>query len=309
VTAAGPPDPTPSDPRDGVDARADVAGDAGRTPPVAPGPVGAQPDPWTALRRHTPARIGLGRAGAGLPTAELLRFAAAHAAARDAVHVPLDAEALAAELQAGGWTIDHVHSQADDRATYLRRPDLGRRLSTADAERLKTKADTVAAETGLVVVLADGLSAVAVQRHAPALLRALRTALAAGGPDGLGIATPIFIARQARVALADELGALCGARLALILIGERPGLSSPDSLGAYLTWSPRPGRSDAERNCVSNIRPEGLPMDAAASRLAWLLREADRRRLSGVGLKDDSGTPRLPADMSDGPQPPAVTGG
>jgi ethanolamine ammonia-lyase small subunit len=249
------------------------------------------PDPWAELRHHTPARIGMGRSGNALPTAEVLRFAAAHAAARDAVHVPLDAAALHAALTAHGWpAVHHVTSRAADRAEYLRRPDLGRRLAEPDAQRLYA---LQAAAADLCVVLADGLSAPAVQRHALSLLDALRTALDAGGVALTW--APLVIATQARVALADEIGALLQARTALILIGERPGLSSPDSLGAYLTHAPALGRSDAERNCVSNIRPQGLPYANAAARIAWLLREALRRGATGVGLKDGSGSEVLGA--------------
>lgn len=258
--------------------------------PLTDGPP--PPDPWTELRRHTPARIALGRAGTSLPTHELLRFAAAHAAARDAVHVPLDGASLVAELAADGWSTLTVESRAATRDIYLRRPDLGRRLSEASADRLRTHAEAQAAPPELVIVVGDGLSATGVQRHAGALLQALRAALQAGGPVPLSLA-PIVVATQSRVALADEVGQLLRARMALILLGERPGLSSPDSVGAYLTHAPAVGTPDAQRNCVSNIRPEGLPFDVAARRIAWLAREALRRRLTGVALKDDSDTELL----------------
>lgn len=243
------------------------------------------PDPWADLRRHTPARIGLGRCGVALPTAEVLRLAAAHAQARDAVHVALDVPALGAQMHGEGWSCVSVASRAASRDEYLRRPDLGRRLSAADATQLQ---DLTAGDVDLAIVIGDGLSAVAAQRHAPPLLADLRAALG----DALTLA-PMVIATQARVALADEIGALLNARVSLILLGERPGLSSPDSLGAYLTHAPALGRVDAERNCVSNIRPEGLPPGRAAQRIAWLLREALRRRASGVALKDDSATELL----------------
>ncbi len=243
------------------------------------------PDPWSDLRRHTPARIGLGRSGVALPTAEVLRLAAAHAQARDAVHVALDVTALEAQLRSEGRQCVTVASRAASRDEYLRRPDLGRRLSPADATRLQ---DLAAGDVDLAIVVGDGLSAVAVQRHALPLLAALHTLLG----DTLTLA-PLVIATQARVALADEVGALLRARVALILLGERPGLSSPDSVGAYLTHAPAVGRSDAERNCVSNIRPEGLPPERAAQRIAWLLRESLRRGVSGVALKDDSATELL----------------
>ncbi len=251
----------------------------GLAPLPPPGsPVAA--DPWSALRRHTPARIALGRSGDSLPTAELLRFAAAHAAARDAVHVALDVPALQAALQAEGWATHAVRSRALTREAYLRRPDWGRRLDEASAAALQALPP---GPVDLAIVVGDGLSAEAAQRHAPEVLHALRAAL-----DGALSLAPVVVACQSRVALADEVGALLQARLVLILLGERPGLSSPDSLGAYLTFAPRVGCNDAQRNCISNIRPEGLPAAVAARRLAWLLRQALQRRLSGVGLKDDS---------------------
>lgn len=271
-----------------------MSGDAAR--PLAEEPVGGPaaigaPDPWATLRRHTPARLALGRAGAGLPTEELLRFAAAHARARDAVHVPLDMPALAAELQAAGWPSTGVASRAPNRDAYLRRPDWGRRLAPESAERLQALAGSLPRRPGLVIVLGDGLSAVALQRHALPVLRALHAALDAGPTPAPHEAPPwalLVVATQARVALADEVGQLLAAELVLILLGERPGLSSPDSLGAYLTHSPHIGCHDAQRNCVSNIRPEGLPPERAAARLAWLIREAQRRRITGIGLKDES---------------------
>lgn len=254
------------------------------------------PDPWATLRRHTPARIALGRSGAAVPTQAQLAFAAAHAQARDAVHVALDVPALQADLATAGLVATVVHSRAADRATYLRRPDLGRRLAPASAEALQCAAS---GPVDLAVVLGDGLSAVAQQRHGVPLLLALHDALA----GRLTLAPPV-IALQARVALGDEIGTLLDARLLLVLLGERPGLSSPDSLGAYLTHAPRVGCHDAQRNCVSNIRPDGLQPVSAAQRIAWLATEALRRGLTGVGLKDDSAlaplgqdaSPALPAD-------------
>lgn len=237
-------------------------------------------DPWSPLRRHTPARIGIGRAGTSLPTRELLDFSAAHAQARDAVLTPLDVAALGADLSAAGWAWLSAQSRAGSRDIYLRRPDLGRRLDQPSRERLQALAPE---SVDLAIVLGDGLSAVATQQHALTLLAELKQVLG----DELLIG-PLVIATQARVALGDEIGALLGARAVLMLLGERPGLSSPDSLGAYLTFGPAVGRSDAERNCVSNIRPAGLAPELAAKRLAWLLREALRRRVSGVALKDDS---------------------
>jgi ethanolamine ammonia-lyase small subunit len=245
------------------------------------------PDPWTPLRRHTAARIALGRAGVSLPTAEWLRFGVAHALARDAVHLPFDSPTLTAELQAHGFETVTVESAAPDRTTYLRRPDLGRRLSARSAALLPAWADT---ETDLALVVGDGLSARAVHTQTLPLLLELRPRLEA---EGLRCG-PVVLAHQCRVALGDDAGALLQARAVLVLIGERPGLSSPDSLGAYLTWAPQPGCSDAQRNCVSNIRGEGLPHAEAARKIAWLLGAARRLGATGVGLKDESDMPVLP---------------
>lgn len=242
----------------------------------------AKPDPWSALRALTPARVALGRAGISLPTAAHLDFQLAHARARDAVHDRLDVEALGRDLEAAGIRSIGARSAAPDRAAYLQRPDLGRRLDEESRSRL---AQAAADGCDAVVVVADGLSARAAQQHAVPLVASLVPRLAA---EGWRLA-PVVIAELARVALSDEIGAALDARLALILLGERPGLTSPHSLGGYLTWSPRRGRTDAERNCVSNIRPEGLPPEAAAARLAALMTEARRRRLTGVGLKDETG--------------------
>lgn len=220
------------------------------------------------LRTLTPARIALGRAGSGVPTGELLAFGLAQARARDAVHHELDVSKI-------GIPGEVVRSQASDRETYLRRPDLGRRLAE-ETTLNKT-------ENAIGIVLADGLSAIAVERHAAPLVREL-IALAPQRWEG----APAVIALQARVALGDEIGERLGAQLVCVLIGERPGLSSPDSLGCYLTFAPRVGRTDAERNCVSNIRPQGLAYEAAARRIDWLAAASLARGLTGVGLKDDS---------------------
>jgi len=249
-------------------------GDEPARPPSPPA------DPWTALRRHTPARISLGRAGTSLPTAEVLRFAAAHALARDAVHLPLDVATLLADLRALGLEAVTVASRAGSRVEYLTRPDLGRQLAPASRELLHGEP-----APGPCIVIGDGLSAVAAQMHAAPLVAALREV-------GV-VASRIVVATQARVALGDEIGERLGAPLLLMLLGERPGLSSPDSLGAYLTWAPKTGRVDSERNCVSNIRPEGLPLADAAARIAWLMHEAQRRRLTGIELKDGSELPAV----------------
>jgi len=251
-------------------------------PPDVPSPV--TDSPWTAWRAATPARLALGRAGAGMPTDETLRFGWAHAMARDAIHAALDVDALANDLQAQGWEVERVRSRADDRVTYLRRPDLGRQLDAADAARLREAGRRKSGHRDEVcIVVGDGLSSLAVARHAAPLLAALRTQL----PPETRFA-PVVVATQARVALADEVAECFGATLSVMLIGERPGLSSPDSLGIYLTHAPRRGRHDAERNCISNVRPEGLSYPLAAFKLAWLMREALRRSLSGVALKDES---------------------
>jgi len=253
-------------------------------PRSAPG----KPDPWSALRRHTGARIALGRSGDSLPTSALLEFGLAHALARDAVHLPLDGAALAAALDAAGLAHLAVHSQATDRATYLRRPDLGRQLAPESLGALEKAAQGPAAAPDLVFVIADGLSSLAVARHALPLLQTSLELL-----PGWSIA-PVVIAEQARVALGDAIGAALGAATVVVLIGERPGLSSPDSLGIYLTHRPRPGLTDADRNCISNVRPEGLPYDLAARKLAYLLDGARRLGRSGLALKDDSGFEALP---------------
>jgi ethanolamine ammonia-lyase small subunit len=237
-------------------------------------------DCWGALRALTPARLALGRAGVSLPTGEVLRFGWDHAQARDAVQRVLDIDALERDIAAIGLGCLRVASRARERTSYLMRPDLGRRLQPEDAEKL---AQAVGPGCELALVVGDGLSSLAVQRHAAPVLREIAAALP---PDWR--VSPVVIATRARVALGDEIGERLGAALVAVLIGERPGLSSPDSLGIYLTWQPRVGRSDAERNCISNIRPEGLSYAQAAHKLLWLCREARQLKLTGVGLKDRS---------------------
>ena len=230
------------------------------------------------LKQWTSARVGTGRTGGSVLHRELLRFRLDHARARDAVHAPFDPVSLAAELEPLGHPVHLAPSQAGDRATYLQRPDLGRQLSREAAERLSSHRG----DYDLVIILADGLSSTAVHRQGPPLISALLPLLENWR---LG---PLVIAPYARVALQDEIGHALAARSALILLGERPGLGSPDSLGAYLVHDPRPGNTDAKRNCVSNIRPEGLPPAAAAHRISWLLHESQRLGFSGVDLKDTS---------------------
>jgi ethanolamine ammonia-lyase small subunit len=221
------------------------------------------------LRNFTMARVGLGRAGNSVSTRDLLAFQLDHARARDAVHGIFDAAALAAEIGPNAVTVE---SAARDRLEYLRRPDLGRRLSEPSRRVL----EGMRGGGDVTFVVGDGLCPMAVQSQAAGLLR------------HLGASGPVVIASRARVALSDEIGFVLQASLAVILIGERPGLSSFDSMGAYLTWSPRPGRTDAERNCISNIRPDGLSIGAAAELLLLLMREARAKQLSGVALKAES---------------------
>lgn len=238
-------------------------------------------DPWQQLKRFTRARIALGRVGSSLPTREVLDFGMSHAMARDAVHLALDVDALAGALHAAGFSTCQVHSRAPDRATYLLRPDLGRRLDDAGLAGLQTIKPPQSID--LLIVVGDGLSSLAVERHVLPLLEEIRSATPVEWRLG-----PIAIASQARVAIGDEIGAALGARMVALLIGERPGLSSPDSLGIYLTYDPKVGRQDAERNCISNVRPEGLGYKDAARKLVWLAREALTLKFSGVGLKDES---------------------
>ena len=257
---------------------------------------------WARLRRHTPARIGLARAGSGLATREHLSFQLAHARARDAVHDALDAAPLLDGLRARGLDALHLASAAGERRTYLVRPDLGRRLD----ERSRDRLDSCVRGHDLVLVLADGLSARAVQRHALPLLDA---ALPELRRDKWRLG-PAIVVEQGRVAIGDEIGAALDAAIVAVLIGERPGLTSPDSLGVYLTWAPAIGRQDSERNCLSNIRPEGMGYAEAAAKLVYLLGEARRRRLTGVGLKDEAESSRRGiADDRAGGALPAGDGG
>ena len=229
---------------------------------------------WSELSALTPARIALGRSGVSLPTRELLSFGLAHARARDAVHAVLDVAKLRAELDADGWPVIEVASRALDRSAYLARPDWGRRLDEASVARL---AACGVEAPDLVLVVSDGLSAVAVQHHAVPLLRALKRV--ASIRDAV-----VVTATLARVALADEVGEMLHARIAVSLIGERPGLSCPDSLGIYLTANPRVGCTDAQRNCISNIHAAGLGYEAAAAQMAALIGMALAGGKTGVSL-------------------------
>jgi len=290
------------------------------------------PDPWQMLRRFTAARIALGRTGVSQPTSAQLDFQLAHARARDAVHLALDVDALQRDLEAvwpeaGPCVV--LHSAAADRNVYLQRPDLGRKLDDASRAMLAGRAggDAVrdravgeAADRGaaaadadafdavdtvdaaglpaasgarpydVAFVVADGLSALAVAQNAAPFLGVLRARIAA---EGWTVAPPVIV-QQGRVAVGDEIGALLGSRVVVVLIGERPGLSSPDSMGLYVTWAPRVGLTDERRNCISNVRPAGQSYDEAAGRLHYLLAEAQRRQLTGVELKDETGSEVVP---------------
>ncbi|ROM76683.1 ethanolamine ammonia-lyase [Pseudomonas brassicacearum] len=246
-------------------------------------PVDPQ-NPWLNLRNLTPARIALGRTGTSLPTQAQLDFQYAHAQARDAVHLAFDHKGIRAQLTERGRESLLLHSAAIDRNSYLQRPDLGRRLDDASAQILQDYATAHPGGVDLAIVVADGLSALAVHRHTLPFLARLEEQIAA---DGWSV-SPVILVEQGRVAVADEVAERLGAKMSVILIGERPGLSSPDSLGLYFTYNPKVGLTDAYRNCISNVRLEGLSYGMAAHRLIYLMREACRRQLSGVNLKDEA---------------------
>ncbi|MDP2255364.1 MAG: ethanolamine ammonia-lyase subunit EutC [Polaromonas sp.] len=249
-------------------------------------------NPWAALRQFTDARIALGRAGVSLPSAAHLAFQLDHARARDAVHLTLDvpqlAQTLNTSLDKHSAPCVTLHSAAADRTTYLQRPDLGRRLDGASREKLEAlnAAEKQPSDRpyDLAFVVVDGLSALAIAQNAVPFLAGLQRRIAT---ENWSVA-PVCIAVQGRVAIGDEVGELLGAKAVVVLIGERPGLSSPDSMGLYLTWMPRVGLLDASRNCISNVRPAGLSLDQAAYKLHFLLAQAHQRQLSGVALKDET---------------------
>lgn len=242
-------------------------------------------EPWHTLSRWTSARIAMGRAGVSTPTQALLEFNLDHAQARDAIYTPFDSDVLQREFQLAGFNTLAVRSCAQSRTEYLRRPDLGAAL---DPRCIATLTQSEAPKPGrLSVVIADGLSALAPAHHALEVLLSLRQGLGDWQLDD------IVVASQARVALADEIGEQRGAEAVLMLIGERPGLKSPDSLGAYLTYSPRKGRMDSERNCVSNIHRSGLSYSAATSKLLHLLAQARALGTTGIALKEDSTGPLI----------------
>jgi len=247
-------------------------------------------NPWRDLRQFTDARIGLGRAGISLPTSEMLAFQLSHAQARDAVNFPLDINEMKAKLatvNAANARVLHLHSQAVDRVTYLQRPDLGRKLNEHSRQLLldfvAEQQQSTQEKYDLAIVVVDGLSSLAVQKNAAPFITELLSQLSVNKPLTLA---PITLVEQGRVAIGDDIGELLNAQIVMVLIGERPGLSSPDSLGLYLTWKPKTGLNDSLRNCISNIRPAGLTYIDAASRAAYLLNEAKTLKLTGVNLKD-----------------------
>ena len=279
------------------------------------------PDPWQHLKNFTRARIAIGRVGSSLPTKEILNFGLSHAMARDAVYFALDINALENDIKALGFNIMQVHSKASDRASYLLRPDYGRRLNAQSLSALYDfKQDSIKQSSikqssikqnslnqnhinqnnfnqpnvtqhfknDILIVVGDGLSALAVSRHVAPLLAEIKNALADDTSLNQWLASPVIIASQARVAIGDEIGETLNASMVVMLIGERPGLSSPDSLGIYITYAPKVGLSDADRNCISNVRPEGLQYGAAAKKLIWLVKEAMCLKVTGVTLKDES---------------------
>lgn len=248
------------------------------------------PAAWDGLRRFTDARIALGRAGHSLPTEAHLAFQLAHAQARDAVHLPLDVAGMADDLRALDLEVLTLRSAARDRPTYLQRPDLGRRLDPASQEVLTHRAS--APWVDLALVVADGLSALGVMQNAVALLRPLLERLRTDTAQPWTLA-PVVLVEQGRVAVGDPIGLALKARMVVVLIGERPGLSSPDSMGIYFSWDPRPGLTDAQRNCISNVRPAGLAPAQAAARLHALLGRARQLQLTGVSLKDETDEPSV----------------
>ena len=241
-----------------------------------------QNDPLNVLKEFTAARIGIGRTGVSIPLDQYLAFKLAHAHARDAVYSELDIDGLTDHLRQFELPVLHLHSKAAYREQYLQRPDLGRQLNEESASHVT---EHLLKNTDVLIIIADGLSATAVNHNAVNLLKILIPQLQ---DAGLKLA-PLCLVKQARVAIADDIGMQLAAKLSLILIGERPGLSSADSMGAYLTYNPRPGLTDESRNCISNIHPHGLHFKAAAKKIFYLVQEAFKRKLSGVGLKDNAG--------------------
>jgi ethanolamine ammonia-lyase small subunit len=240
------------------------------------------PNPWDSLKKYTQARIAIGRCGTSVPTRELLDFKMSHAKAIDAVHIPLDAAKVVADLEALlAAKVHHLHSAAPGRSDYLRRPDWGRKLSDESALYLQNLPKQEGYDVALIV--ADGLSAHAVEKNILPMFELLLPALKEAGCS----IAPVAVVEQGRVAIADEIASVLHAKMSVIFIGERPGLKTPDSLGIYLTFDPQPGTTDERRNCISNVRTEGLIYEHACSKLVYLLRESFLRQISGVNLKDE----------------------
>ena len=258
---------------------------------AAPSASAYNRQPWDGLRRFTDARIALGRAGHSLPTAAHLQFQLAHAQARDAVHVPLDCDRVTQGLQAQRFETLLLHSAAPNRDVYLQRPELGRRLNEAACRTLQAQLEQQGAQDphapapDVCLVVADGLSALAIHSHAVEFLQCLLPHLQRDANPWR--VAPVCIVEQGRVAIGDDIGERLAAKLVVILIGERPGLSSPDSMGIYVTWAPRVGCTDAQRNCISNVRGAGLAPQVAATQLYQLMRQSRSMKLTGVGLKVD----------------------
>lgn len=259
-------------------------------PTVAPNnEAHAVEDPWKKLAQFTQARIGQGRSGSSLPTSAQLKFNLDHAMARDAVNIPADMSKLSHEMRAVNIDSYCLHSRASDRTEYLQRPDLGRRLNQASVDTLIELASKQDAPRDVALILVDGLSSVGVQQQGVAMCEMLTTYF----ENNDLISTPLFLVEQGRVAIGDEIGELINAKCVVLIVGERPGLSSPDSLGIYYTYQPKLGLNDAYRNCISNIRPQGLSIEQACHKTLWLIKESNKLKLSGVNLKDqqdDSGT-------------------
>jgi ethanolamine ammonia-lyase small subunit len=252
-------------------------------------------NPWGKLRQYTNARIALGRSGTSLPTKPHLEFQLAHARARNAVHHELNVEELRDALKTRGHETVLLHSGAENRPVYLQRPDKGRRLDPASRLSLSERARPVT-PYDVVFAIGDGLSALAIEENAARFLDVMLPALRTGGWN----VAPLVIVKEARVAVGDEIGEVLNAAMVVMLIGERPGLSSPDSMGIYMTLNPRTGLTDEARNCISNVRPEGLSYEHAAHKLNYLMTEARRRGLSGVNLKDEAeALPRVDAAPTD----------
>ncbi|HOY18548.1 MAG TPA: ethanolamine ammonia-lyase subunit EutC [Haliscomenobacter sp.] len=245
-----------------------------------------EPDPWHSLKAYTDARIALGHTGTAIPLKEVLQFKLAFAHAKDAVYSHLEMDKLQQELSRFPLPQYLLHSRAMSRSVYLQRPDWGRQLDEASTQQIQNSTET---EADVAIILADGLSATAINQHAFPVLQRLIPALQKANYR----IAPLSVVEQARVAIGDEIAHLLKAKMSVVLIGERPGLTSPYSMGAYLTYAPEPGTTDERRNCISNIRPEGLPYEMAVQKIVYLIQESLRLQLSGVALKDNAGHPLI----------------